>query len=164
MKSKYNWGAIACEYIASNVTLRQLSSREGYPKLSTLRRQSAVENWAKQRIEFRKSRKAIALKDAISKTKAVEAQESLSRIENKLDRLIDEFETFSRHINIAKLLQSKGYEGLQNLDPQTLKPLEIVAYLKTAIEIERLTLNLATLRIDVSSLSEKELERVINGN
>jgi hypothetical protein len=71
----------------------------------------------------------------------------------------------TRHIKAARLAGQKALQAMQATDPATLKPQEALAWLKFAVEAERLAEGLATERqeIDLSTLSDEELDRLING-
>jgi hypothetical protein len=138
------------------VSLRWLSEQPGAPSYSSLRKRSAPkwEDWEEQRRNYRKNKGTLA-------SIAPDAKEAVQAAA----RLVDTAEMLSRHIRAARLIGQKAIQAMQATDPATLKPSEALAWMKFAIEAERLTEGLATQRqeIDLSGLSDAELERMANG-
>jgi hypothetical protein len=126
-------------------------------------RRATAEDWKKQRQLFRERTK---IKEIIAEHGDLDARGIFERVEAteiKIRQLVDEVEAIARHINIAKLLQSKGVRGLDATDPKDLKPSDIATFIRLGAEIERQAMNLAGETIDMDRLSREELERIANG-
>jgi len=138
------------------VTLRWLSEQPGAPSYSSIRKRSAPSNedWDEQRRNYRNNLGTLA---AISPDAQAAARQ--------VSKIIDSAEMMTRHSKAAKLIGSIAIKAFQSYDPASLKPSEATAMMKLAVEVERLTEGLATERreIDVSKLSDEELEMLIDG-
>lgn len=144
--SKYDWKYYRDRYVAEDISLEQLSRLSNSPALSTLKNRSRHEDWPEQRQRY---------KDQV-KTKTRELAST------------EDAEVAARHIKIAKSLQNKAIMALQTLDPNILKPTELLKFFSEAVRIERDALGFAdrtTVEIvsqykdeDLSRLSDEELE------
>ena len=154
--AKIDWDYWRHRYVAGDdtVTYRSLADVQGAPKYQTLRNRASQEDWPAQPKRF---------KDNLSTITATvpEAQ----HVAQQVSKLVDTAEMLTRHIKAARLAGQKALQAMQATDPATLKPQEALAWLKFAVEAERLAEGLATERqeIDLSTLSDEELDRLING-
>ena len=139
--ARYDWNYYRQRYVAADVTLADLAALPNAPKLDTLKKRSAREDWTGQREAFRHQ--------ASTKTRELAST--------------TEAEIAARHARIAKALQHKALERLQTLTIADLNARDVLAYLKDAAEIERKALGLDSLRVfhfdkPVSSMTDEELE------
>lgn len=144
--AKYDWKYYRDRYVSDDVSLEDLSRLNNAPALSTLKEHCRRENWALQRSRYQDQVR--------TKTRDFTSTE--------------EAEVAARHIRISKSLQGKALQALQKLEPGSLKPGDLLNYLREAIKIERDALGLAdktTVEIvsrykneDLSKLSDEELE------
>jgi flagellar hook-basal body complex protein FliE len=154
--AKIDWDYWRHKYVTGDdtVTYRSLADVQGAPAYQTLRNRASQEDWPAQRKRF---------KDNLSTVVATvpEAQ----HVAQQVSKLVDTAEMLTRHIKAARLAGQKAIQSMQSTDPTTLKPQEALAWLKFAVEAERLAEGLATERqeIDLSTLSDEELDRLING-
>ena len=126
-KPRYDWDYYRQRYIATDLTLPELAALPNAPKLDTLKKRSAREDWTGQREAFRHQ--------ASTKTAELTAT--------------TESEVRARHVRIARALQHKALERLQTLDVSKLPPKEVRGFLRDATEIERRALGLGD-RVDVT--------------
>lgn len=157
---RYDWDDWKHKYVTGGegVTLETLACALGAPSFDALRRRSAKEGWVEQRKQFRlqvhKVHKTIDTKVAES----VEAQ---------VDRLVDIAETIARHIRLSKRLQEIANQAMDSIDPSTLHPRDIVAWVKAGAELERLAIGLSTsnadVNVDIGELSDEQLEAIASG-
>lgn len=168
MARKVDWDKWRLKYVSGSdaVTLEALSKMPEAPALPSLKRHSGRESWTEQRERFRYQRDSIATND-----------ETVVAAATEVKKIIDAAEMLTRHAKVSRSLQSLAHAWLQTLklgndknkfDPAKvakLKPGEVTALLKLALESERLTEGLATQRqeIDLSGLSDAELEKLANG-
>jgi hypothetical protein len=128
----------------------------GAPSYSSLRKRSAPkwEDWEEQRKNYREQVDTLA-------TVHPDVQQTTARVE----KIIDTAEMLTRHMKAARLVGQKAILAMQATDPASLKPTEALAWMKFAIEAERLTEGMATARqeIDLSGMSDKDLEALANG-
>lgn len=61
-----------------------------------------------------------------------------------------------RHAKEAKLFQSKVHDGLENINPDELKPHELIKWYETAVKIERLSMGISTENIKREEVKVKE--------
>ena len=155
---RFDWDYWRKEYLTSDATLDDLSRREDAPSFIALRKRSGQENWPRQRQEFRNQVKNTAARVP------PEMIEEAQRLIDSTNELIDRAEVIARHSGIAKGILVKSLQALKNLDPQQLSPRDIIAFLKLGFDTERLCIGLETnntkLNIDLSSLSDEELEKL----
>lgn len=99
-------------------------------------------------------------------TQAVTISPSAQKVTEAAEAIIDLAEMLTRHANACKLVGSRAIARMKSINPDDLSPDEALRMLKWAIEAERLTEGLATQRqeIDVSKLSDEELEKLANGH
>jgi hypothetical protein len=158
-----DWNHWRLRYVAGDdsVTLEALSREPKAPALNTLKKKSSRESWAEQRERFRHQRDTIAYHDATVAAAATEVK-----------KIIDSAEMLTRHAQLCKLMGAIAAHELQQLrrkqlagEPTGLKPDDALKFAIRAIADERLTEGLATQRqeIDLSGLSDAELERLANG-
>ena len=151
-----DWNYWRHKYVSGedSLTLKALSEIQGAPAYITIRKRSAAESWDDQRKRFRNSRDTQAIHSE-------QGEQAAARVE----KIIDTAEMLTRHMKAARLVGQKAIQAMQMTDPATLKPAESLAWLKFAVEAERLTEGLATQRqeIDLSSMTEAELEKLSNG-
>jgi len=157
MANKHDWEKWRRFYVVGgdDVTLPTIAMIPGAPSLPSLKRVCAAELWADQRKRFRLGRDTEVLRDDT----AVSAAEQITRI-------VDTAEMLTRHIKACRLVGQKAIQAMQATDPATLKPADALAWLKFAVELERLTEGLATQRQEldfVKGLSTEELEKLANG-
>lgn len=157
--AKIDWDEWRLKYVSGGdeVTLEALSKAPGAPALDTLKKRSAKESWKDQRDRFRNQIGTITHQDAAVVSAASEVK-----------KIIDTAEMLTRHAKASRLVGQKAIQAMQMIDPAKLKPADALAWLKFAIEAERLTEGLATQRteadIDLRSLSDAELERLARGD
>jgi hypothetical protein len=151
-----DWNYWRHKYVSGedSLTLKALSDIQGSPAYITIRKRSAAEDWDDQRKRFRNSRDTQAIHSE-------QAEQATARVE----KIIDTAEMLTRHMKAARLVGQKAILAMQATDPATLKPAEALAWMKFAIEAERLTEGMATQRqeIDLSGMSDKDLEALANG-
>ena len=158
-----DWDKWRLRYVAGDdaVTLEALSREPEAPALNTLKKRSSKDSWAEQRERFRHQRDTIAHHDA-----TVEAAAS------EVKKIIDSAEMLTRHAQLTKLMGSIAQHELialrrrqLNGEPTGLKPDDALKLARAAIADERLTEGLATQRqeIDLSGMSDAELEKIANG-
>lgn len=61
-----------------------------------------------------------------------------------------------RHAREAKLFQSKVHDRLENINPDELKPHELIKWYETAVKIERLSMGISTENIKQEAVKVKE--------
>jgi hypothetical protein len=160
-----DWSYWRQKYVTGEdtLTLKALSEYQEAPAYQTIKNRANKEDWADQRKRYRYQRST----DASTQPGVKETVEQAAKI-------IDAAEMITRHAGLAKLMGAIAQRELillrqkQEVKPAIstgLKPAEILNLAKAAIEIERLTEGLATQRqeIDLSGLSDAELERLANG-
>jgi hypothetical protein len=153
-----NWTEWKKRFVSGGdeVTLKWLSEQPGAPSYSSLRKRSAPkwEDWEEQRKNYREQVDTLA-------TVHPDVQQTTARVE----KIIDTAEMLTRHMKAARLVGQKAILAMQATDPASLKPTEALAWMKFAIEAERLTEGMATARqeIDLSGMSDKDLEALANG-
>lgn len=148
MPKQYDWDYYRTKYVTGGkqVTLEFLSEMPNAPSLDRIKYYSSTEDWPGQRKAYQHQVNTKALK-AASTTEA---------------------EISARHMKMAKMLQGKAIQALQQIDPMMLKPNELLNFLREAVKIERDALgieNQQTLEVisryktvDLSELSDEELE------
>ena len=156
MANKHDWEKWRRLYVVGgdDVTLPTIAVIPGAPSLPSLKRVCAAELWADQRKRFRMERDTVTIRD----------DAAVSAV-NQVERIIDAAEMLTRHAKASRLVGQKAIQAMQMVDPATLKPADALAWLKFAVEAERLTEGLATQRqeIDLSSMTDAELEKLANG-
>jgi hypothetical protein len=161
---KHDWEKWRRFYVVGddNVSLPSIASIPGAPSLPSLKRMCAAESWADQRKRFREQRDTVTVQD--------DATVSAVR---KVERIIDSAEMLTRHAQLTKLMGAIAAHELQQLrrkqlagEPTGLKPDDALKLARAAIADERLTEGLATQRqtIDLSSLTDEQLEKLANGD
>jgi hypothetical protein len=158
----YDWKKIATAYITGDDSFETLSQREGYPSYIGIAKRAAKEKWVDQRKLYRQRSATVDVLTVTDKDIKAAANQ-IDAMEQKVSKLLDEVEMLTRHVNIAKVIQSKGYAALQRMDIDTLKPGEILSYLKQGSDLERLAMGLATEKIDIENVSDEELEKLAHG-
>ena len=156
----YDWEALKRAFITDEkITLESLSRErtglETSPSVYALREHSAKEDWAEQRKAYQRQINATAAKAA-------------EQVTARTEELIDAAEAVARHIKLAKILQSLGYQKLKNLDPESLTPKDAIAMVQLGTDLERKALALyeppkqESLQVDISfeALTTGELEMV----
>ena len=156
MANKHDWEKWRRLYVVGgdDVTLPTIAVIPGAPSLPSLKRVCAAELWADQRKRFRMERDTVTIRD----------DAAVSAV-NQVERIIDAAEMLTRHAKASRLVGQKAIQAMQMVDPATLKPADALAWLKFAVEAERLTEGLATQRqeIDLSAMTDAELEKLANG-
>jgi hypothetical protein len=161
--AKIDWDYWRLRYVASDdlITLEALSREPKAPALNTLKKRSSRESWAEQRDRFRHQRDTLAHQDA----KVVSAA-------SEIQKLIDTAAMITRHAQLCQLMGRIAAYELQQLrrkqlegEATGLKPDDVLKLARAAIADERLTEGLATQRqeIDLSSMTDAELEKLANG-
>lgn len=158
--AKFDWDYWRYRYVTGEdaLTLEALSHTPGAPSLDTLKRYSRLESWPEQRKRFRHQAATIAVEDAT-------AQEAVRQVQ----KLFEASEVVTRHLQLAKALQTIAAKRLRNMDPEELTPKEAVAWIQKGTQLERLAIGLATdkteieLIIDYNSLSDEQLQRIAAG-
>lgn len=69
-------------------------------------------------------------------------------------------ETVARHTMESKLFQTKVHERLETIDPDELKPNELIKWYETAVKIERLSLGIPTENIKREEIKEVERDAI----
>lgn len=158
MASKIDWDYWRHKYVAGDdsVTLDHLSNLPNAPKLSTLKKQAARGLWREHRKTFRNH---VGTRVAQSTS----AQQAITQIQ----QLVDAAEIITQHLQLAKTMREIATKRLS--DPIVLSARDLVSWVKTAADIERLAMGLATektevdVNIDLSQLSDAELQRLAQG-
>lgn len=151
---KFDWDYYRHLYVTGSdeVTLQALSELPAAPALDTLKRYCKRQSWVEQRRQFRHQMHQAKIDDDLRQ---------------HVDRLVDIAETIARHLKLSKQIQDIAAQALDGIDPSTLTPRDIVAWVKAGSELERLAIGLATSRsevsIDLSTLSDHELELIASG-
>jgi hypothetical protein len=135
------------------VTYRVLSEYSGAPAYQSIKNRAKKEDWTDQRKRFRQQRST----DASTQPDVQQTAEHVAKI-------IDTAEMLTRHIKAARVVGQKALEAMRNVDPKTLRPSDALAWLKFAIEVERLTEGLATERQDVQGAVEIKVTRRVIDN
>jgi hypothetical protein len=158
MPERIDWEYWRHRFITGSnaVTLKVLSHEPNAPQYSTIKNRASKEDWTDQRKRFRKE----------TTTRAVTIEPSAQKVAEAAEAIIDMAEMLTRHANACKLVGSRAIARMKNIDPNELSPDEALRLLKWAIETERLTEGLATARqeVDLTSLSDAELEKIVNGD
>jgi hypothetical protein len=156
MATKIDWSYWRHRFVTGDdtVTYRLLSEQPGAPAYATIKTVASKEDWTDQRKRYR-----------YQQTTAVAIQPGVKETAEQVTKLVDTAEMFSRHIKAARLAGQKAIQAMQQTDPATLKPEQALAWLKFAVEAERLTEGLATQRqeVDLAGLSNAELEAIAKG-
>ncbi len=156
--ARIDWDKWRLKYVSGpdSYTLEALSKEPGAPALNTLKKVSSRESWTEQRKRFRHQTDTMAHHDAVVDAAA-----------DKVSKIIDTAEMLTRHNSIATGLLAKGAAALSQLDPSTLKPTEIAQFLKMGIDVQRIIEGMATerseMKVDLSQLTDAELEKIANG-
>lgn len=159
-----DWDKWRLKYVAGDdaVTLEALSREPEAPALNTLKKRSSKDSWAEQRERFRHQRDTIAHHDATVVAAASEVK-----------KIIDSAEMLTRHAQLSRLMASIAIYEFNRVrekqragQPTGLKPSEIAALAKLAIDTERMTEGLATQRqeLDLSGLDDAALEKLARGD
>jgi hypothetical protein len=101
---------------------------------------SRLRGWAR---ENKWKERALAYDDHLDQILIISHEEEVKRM-------------VARHAEEAKLFQSKVHERLENINPDDLKPQELIKWYETAVKIERLSLGVPTENIK----QEQELKEV----
>lgn len=158
--ASFDWNYWKEKYVTGGdeVTLDALANTPDAPKLDTLKKRSIKESWVEQRKQFRRQMHKVHKAIDLKVEEAVDAQ---------VDRLIDLAETIARHIRMSKKLQQIADSAMDSIDPSTLEPRDIVAWVKAGAELERLAIGLSTsktdINVDVTAMSDEQLELIIAG-
>lgn len=157
MANKHDWDYWRHKFVGGDdsVTLKSLSEAQNAPSYDALRKRSSRESWDEQRKRFRHSRD----------TQAIHKVAENEQVAAKVQQLIDFAEMSSRHMKAFRLAGSKAIAKLNSVEAETLTVREALDLIKWAVDGERLTEGLATQRqeIDLSNLSDAELEKLANG-
>ena len=166
MGKKYDWDHWRHLYVSGGdeVTLEALSGTKGAPSLNGLKKRSRRESWTSQRKEFRhqaytktstKTLNALGVSAGISAT-----EEAIA----KIDKLVDIAEMITRHSRTSQAMLIMCAKAMKSMKPEDLTPAQISQWVKTATDIERLAAGLATasVDIDVTQLTDEELDRIIS--
>lgn len=152
MPRQYDWDYYRQKYVTGgdNVTLEFLSELPNAPSLDRLKYYSSTEGWLDQRKAYQHQ----------LNTKTLQAASTT------------EAEISARHMKLARALQNKALIALSAVDPATLRPGELLNFLKESVKIERDALgieNQHTLEIvaryksvNLSDLTDDELEALHN--
>lgn len=142
----HDWDYWRQKFVTSNVTLKEMSEGHNAPAFKTLRNKSSSEDWPSQRQKFRdmKRTQAATLPD-------------VQQTADQVKKIIDSAEMLTRHAQLSKLIGSIAAHEFKLLrrkqeagEATGLKPNDIAALAKLAIESERLTEGLATERQEQS--------------
>lgn len=121
--ARYDWDYYRHKYVTGDTTLEELAKQPNAPAIGTLKRRSTTEDWTEQRRHYRDQT-------------ATKAREHAS---------VTEAEVAARHARIARAIQAKALQRLQDLDTSTLDARGVLAFLRTAADIERKALGLEKL-------------------
>ena len=157
MAAKVNWKIWRDQFVQGpdDLDYKRLSKYTGAPAYSSLRNRASQEDWPDQRKRYREN--LGTLTGTVPDVQATAAQ---------VEKIIDAAEMLTRHMKAARLAGQKAILAMQATDPTTLKPAEALAWLKWAVDAERMTEGLATERqevIDLSILPDAALEKLANG-
>jgi hypothetical protein len=166
MRIKHDWEEIKKRYVTGSdlVTPTTIAQEFGIPHVPQVSKRIKDEDWKKQRQLYRERKQ---IKGIIVEHDDMEAAEIFDKVEStkiQVKQLVDEVEAITRHINIAKLLQSKAVEAMKTTDPKKLKPSDISAFLRLGTDIEKQAMNLAGENINMDNMTKEELEKIANGN
>jgi hypothetical protein len=156
-----DWDYWRHQFVTGDMSLKELSEGHTAPAFKTLRNKSSAEDWPSQRQKFRdmKRTQAAILPD-------------VKQTADEVKKIIDSAEMLTRHAQLTKLMGAIAAHELQQLrrkqlagEPTGLKPDDALKLARAAIADERLTEGLATQRqeLDLSSMSDAELEKLANG-
>jgi hypothetical protein len=163
--AKVDWDYWRQKFVTGDQSLKELSEGHNAPAFKTLRNRSSAEDWPEQRKKFRdmKRTQAATLPD-------------VQQTADEVKKIIDTAEMLTRHAQMSKAFQSLGAAWLETLklpnsnklDPAKvakLKAGEVATFLKWSVDTERMVEGLATQRqeIDLSGMSDAELEKIANG-
>lgn len=169
-KRKYDWEAIRQEFVTGNANLEELAKKYNVRHSAQVRAIASKDDWQKQRQLFREraeqQKERTQIKKIIVEHDALEEKKVFERVEAteiKITKLVDEVETITRHLNIAKLLQAKSVEAMKLTDPSALKPSDIATFVRLGTEIERQAMGLAGESLNMDALSKEELEAIAYG-
>jgi len=159
---QHNWNTIKRAFVSGKMSLRELSrehteiaSDPGYERLRAI---ASKEDWTAQRKVYQHTLNTVTAQ-----------QPEAQAIAENTEKLIDAAELITRHVRLAKAFQSKIVARLQTINPEELKPSDLIAWLKISTDIERLANGMAIDRQDITS-SDRSLSivRVVidpkNGN
>ena len=115
--ARYDWHLIREEYVegTNDVTLESLAAKDNAPVLGTIKNRSSKEDWPALRRQYR---------DLV----VTKSREKASTLEAEIR---------TRHIKLARAMQSKAERRLLELSPAELDATELRLYLKDAADIER---------------------------
>lgn len=144
-----------------DLSLQRLSELPEAPALQSIKNRSSKESWYEQRKAFRRA-------VAVEADKAIAAGDVTGKTLAKVDALIDAAETITRHVKLARKMQSLVVQRLRDMKPNELSPRDLIAFINASTAIERLALGMATehtkIDIDLSKLDDRELEAIARGN
>lgn len=149
-----DWDYWRHKFVTGEMSLKELSEGHNAPAFKTLRNKSSAQDWPGQRQKFRD----------VKRTQAA-TEPDVQQTADEVRRIIDTAEMLTRHVRAFRLAGGKGMAKLATIDPSTLTVKEALDLLKWGVDGERLTEGLATQRqaIDLSGLSDAELEKLANG-
>lgn len=158
--ARYDWEYWRHRYVAGDdqATLEFLSKQPNAPSLHRLKIKSSEASWADQRKTFRNQAATIA-------TQSATAQEAV----RQTAQLVDAAEVITRHLQLSKAIQSVATKALRDLDAAELSPRDILSWISSGTQIERLAMGMATERVEVdatvdfSNLSDEQLQKIANG-
>jgi len=160
MAASVEWAKWKRIYVTGDddITLAVLSRHQDAPSLNQLKKISTRDSWPEQRKQYRNQLDRKVLESA-----------STQRVVDHVERLIDVAEIQTRHIKLAKSMQSRVAASLQDMQQKntTLSPRDAATWLKIATDLERLAVGLVTHRTevvatDVTALTDEELQAIIN--
>ncbi len=156
MGAKVNWEIWRKQFVQGpdDLDYKRLSKYTGAPAYSSLRNRASKEDWPSQRKRYRANLGTLA-------GTVPEAQ----HVAQQVEKIIDAAEMLTRHAKACRMVGQKAIQAMQMVDPATLKPSDALAWLKFAVEAERLTEGLVTQRqeIDLSAMTDAELEKLAYG-
>ncbi len=135
------------------MSLRELSQRQGAPAYKTLRNRCSAENWGDLRQQFRDNLLAHA-----------SALPQVQQITQQAQMLIEVGEATQRHAKAFHLAATKGMAAIERIDPAKLTVREALDLLKWGIEGERLIAGLSTATLDVTVMSDADLEHLVKSH
>lgn len=162
---RFNWDYIRHRYVTGGdeITLELLSKEPNMPSLATLKKKSSSDFWADQRKQYRYQAVTLA-----AETQA--GQDAIRKLE-EIQKLVDAAEMITRHLQLARAIQGVATQALKDklITAADLNPRDLLAWLQQGITLERMVADMATehvkvqVDIDVSSLSDEQLQRIAAG-
>jgi len=162
MGTRIDWEDLRHKYVTGDdsVTYQYLCTLPNSPVLATLKTRASTESWTKQRENFR-----------IQKATKVVSDPAAIQAADQVNQLVNVAAMVTQHDAIGRALEGVAVKWLEHLRKhpkriETLPARDVATLLRIGLDTRRLAAGMATSRqeIDVSGMSDAELEKIVNGD